>query len=189
MDNNIMLGNYITKYIENLKIIFAEKLGLEKQKVLIKYNCKYDGELKDIFNLDVFYDENEYDDKTLRFSFLSSDLYLLDDICTLIEKMIDESFKSKEDAALKFKELNKLNILKFIDYLGYGEEPIKSINHSDYMLASKATKKYNLSDSTIRRAIHDGRIINGTDCYKEGRDWYVSIEKLNELYGKKEVRG
>lgn len=53
----------------------------------------------------------------------------------------------------------------------------------DFMLASKAVKEYNLSDSTIRRAIHDGRFINGVDCFKEGHDWYVKISKLDEKYG------
>jgi hypothetical protein len=39
-----------------------------------------------------------------------------------------------------------------------------------------------LKDSTIRRAIFDGRI-KKEECKKEGRDWKITIAAMKRLYG------
>ncbi len=52
----------------------------------------------------------------------------------------------------------------------------------EFILATEATEKWGLKDSTIRRAIFDGRI-KKEECKKEGRDWKVTIAAMKRLYG------
>lgn len=107
---------------------------------------------------------------------------------TLKGKMVNQDIFFDTDNEYSFRDGK--NVPNFF-LKEYGEKRNKEMQelsnffNQKFMLSSKATEKYGLSDSTIRRAIHDGRIINGVDCYKEGRDWYVSIKKLDEMYGKK----
>ena len=64
----------------------------------------------------------------------------------------------------------------------YDEENRKALEEEEFILATLATEKWGLSDSTIRRAIHDGRI-KENECKKEGRDWKVNIASMKRLYG------
>ena len=64
----------------------------------------------------------------------------------------------------------------------YNKENDEYFGQTTFILATEATKKWRLSDSTIRRAIFDGRI-KKDECKKEGRDWKVTIAAMKRLYG------
>lgn len=64
----------------------------------------------------------------------------------------------------------------------YDKENLQALEEEEFILATLATEKWELSDSTIRRAIHDGRI-KENECKKEGRDWKVNIASMKRLYG------
>lgn len=49
---------------------------------------------------------------------------------------------------------------------------------------SEATQKWNLKDSTLRKAVATGKLINGVDCKKFGRDWIVKESAMYREYGK-----
>ena len=48
-----------------------------------------------------------------------------------------------------------------------------------------ATVKYNLSDSTLRKAVRDGRLIPGVDVQKFGTCWVAKVQSIEKLYGKR----
>lgn len=102
-------------------------------------------------------------------------------------KMINQDIFFDADNEYSFRDGK--NIANFF-YKEYGEKRNKEMQelsdffNQKFMLASKAVEKYGLSKSTIRRAIHDGRLKDGIDCYKEGREWKVAVKKLDEMYGK-----
>lgn len=64
----------------------------------------------------------------------------------------------------------------------YEEDYEDDYESQEFILATEATKKWGLSESTIRRAIFDGRI-KEMERKKEGRDWKVSILAIKRLYG------
>ena len=49
---------------------------------------------------------------------------------------------------------------------------------------AEATKLWNLKDSTLRKAVATGKLIENIDCKKFGRDWVVTIEAMEREYGK-----
>ena len=46
-----------------------------------------------------------------------------------------------------------------------------------------ATKLWNLKDSTLRKAVTYGKLIEGIDCKKFGRDWIVTHDAMIREYG------
>lgn len=46
-----------------------------------------------------------------------------------------------------------------------------------------AADLYGKNDSTLRRAVMDGRLVEGTDCKKFGKQWIVTLEAMKRLYG------
>lgn len=46
-----------------------------------------------------------------------------------------------------------------------------------------ATKLWNLNESTLRKAIAYGKLINGVDACKYGKQWVVSIAAMKREYG------
>ena len=55
----------------------------------------------------------------------------------------------------------------------------------DGLLAfSDATALWGLNESTLRKAISYGKLINGVDVCKFGKQWVVSINALQREYGK-----
>ena len=48
---------------------------------------------------------------------------------------------------------------------------------------SDATELWGLNESTLRKAISYGKLINGVDVCKFGKQWVVSIEAMNREYG------
>ncbi len=48
---------------------------------------------------------------------------------------------------------------------------------------SEATKLWNLNESTLRKAIKYGKLIDGVDACKFGKQWVVSTESMKREYG------
>lgn len=54
----------------------------------------------------------------------------------------------------------------------------------DGLLAfSDATLLWGLNESTLRKAISYGKLVNGVDACKYGKQWVVSIEAMKREYG------
>ena len=54
----------------------------------------------------------------------------------------------------------------------------------DGLLAfSDATFIWNLNESTLRKAVAYGKLVNGVDVCKFGKQWVVSIEAMKREYG------
>ena len=51
------------------------------------------------------------------------------------------------------------------------------------MAFSDATFLWNLNESTLRKAISDGKLVKGVDVCKFGKQWVVSIEAMKREYG------
>ena len=52
---------------------------------------------------------------------------------------------------------------------------------------SDATELWALNESTLRKAITYGKIIEGFDVCKFGKQWVVSIKAMQREYGKPKV--
>lgn len=48
---------------------------------------------------------------------------------------------------------------------------------------SEATQKWCLKDSTLRKAVSIGKLVEGKDCKKFGRDWIVKESAMIREYG------
>lgn len=53
----------------------------------------------------------------------------------------------------------------------------------EWITTAEAAQRWGLNDSTIRRAILDGRI-RPDECKKPGRDWFVKVSAIERLYGR-----
>lgn len=51
------------------------------------------------------------------------------------------------------------------------------------MALSDATELWGLSESTLRKAISYGKLVNGVDVCKFGKQWVISVEAMNREYG------
>lgn len=51
------------------------------------------------------------------------------------------------------------------------------------MAFSDATELWGLNESTLRKAIAYGKLVNGVDVYKFGKQWVVSIDAMTREYG------
>lgn len=51
------------------------------------------------------------------------------------------------------------------------------------LAAAEAAEIWGLDTSTIRKAISDGRLVDGNDCRKFGKQWVVTVEGMARLYG------
>ncbi len=51
------------------------------------------------------------------------------------------------------------------------------------MAFSDATELWGLNESTLRKAIIYGKLVNGVDVCKFGKQWVVSIEAMQREYG------
>lgn len=52
------------------------------------------------------------------------------------------------------------------------------------MAFSEATELWGLSESTLRKAISYGKLVNGVDARKFGKQWVVSVQAMEREYGK-----
>lgn len=55
------------------------------------------------------------------------------------------------------------------------------------MSFSDATALWGLNESTLRKAITYGKLVNGVDVCKYGKQWVVSINAMQREYGKAEI--
>ena len=117
----IEIGKYINHYIKDLTNLVSSKLNVDTDKVSIEYKCECDGKIHDSLLIEVFYDENEYNEKCLSFRTNSLSLVFIDDICSLIKEMMGKDFITKDEAEKIFKDLyykyNGLYLLELKDYL------------------------------------------------------------------------
>ena len=51
------------------------------------------------------------------------------------------------------------------------------------MAFTDATKLWGLNESTLRKAIAYGKLINGVDACKYGKQWVISMEAMRREYG------
>ena len=51
------------------------------------------------------------------------------------------------------------------------------------MAFSDATELWGLNESTLRKAITYGKLVNGVDVCKFGKQWVISIEAMKREYG------
>ncbi len=51
------------------------------------------------------------------------------------------------------------------------------------MAFSDATALWGLNESTLRKAIAYGKLVNGVDVCKFGKQWVVSVEAMRREYG------
>lgn len=51
------------------------------------------------------------------------------------------------------------------------------------MAFSDATELWSLNESTLRKAISYGKLVNGVDVCKFGKQWVVSIDAMKREYG------
>ena len=56
------------------------------------------------------------------------------------------------------------------------------------MAFSDATELWGLNESTLRKAITYGKLVNGVDVCKFGKQWVVSIEAMKREYGNSRER-
>ncbi|MBO5937876.1 MAG: DUF2442 domain-containing protein [Clostridia bacterium] len=57
------------------------------------------------------------------------------------------------------------------------------------MAFSDATELWGLNESTLRKAITYGKLINGVDVCKFGKQWVVSVDAMKREYGNGQDRG
>lgn len=66
------------------------------------------------------------------------------------------------------------------------ENGVKVETPFDGLIAfSDATELWGLNESTLRKAITYGKLINGVDVCKFGKQWVVSIDAMQREYGSK----
>ena len=53
----------------------------------------------------------------------------------------------------------------------------------DLMAFSDATQLWGLNESTLRKAIAYGRLVNGVDVCKYGKQWVITMEAMRREYG------
>lgn len=51
------------------------------------------------------------------------------------------------------------------------------------MAFTDATQLWGLNESTLRKAISYGKLVNGVDACKYGKQWVVSVEAMKREYG------
>lgn len=54
----------------------------------------------------------------------------------------------------------------------------------DNLLSFKdASIKWEIDDSTLRKAVANGKLVDGIDAKKFGKQWIVTVEAMKKLYG------
>ena len=57
------------------------------------------------------------------------------------------------------------------------------------MAFTDATQLWGLNESTLRKAIAYGKLVNGVDACKYGKQWVISMEAMKREYGQPKARG
>jgi len=66
---------------------------------------------------------------------------------------------------------------------------VKTKTPFDGLIAfSEATKLWNLNESTLRKAVQYGKLIDGVDVCKYGKQWIITVSSLIREYGNPEIK-
>ena len=57
------------------------------------------------------------------------------------------------------------------------------------MAFTEATQLWGLNESTLRKAIAYGKLVNGVDACKYGKQWVISAEAMKREYGQPKTAG
>ena len=117
------------------------------------------------------------------------------DVTPLFEKI--PAFSTLKDNPKKFYDV-------CVDTGGYGivwdddldlscdelwENGVRVATPFDGLMAfGDATALWGLHESTLRKAIAYGKLVNGVDVYKFGKQWVVSAEAMKREYGERQGR-
>ena len=129
-----------------------------------------------------------------------SDCRLSVQFCEGVTKIYDvKSLFNKLPAFNYFKEHEDMFFGVSIDVGGYGivwnddldlscdelwENGIQVDNPFDGLMSfADATQLWGLNESTLRKAIAYGKLINGVDVCKFGKQWIVSVDAMKREYG------
>lgn len=55
---------------------------------------------------------------------------------------------------------------------------------ADLLSAAEAADLWNIDDSAIRKAALDGRLTEGKDCKKFGKQWIITRKAMRKVFGK-----
>ena len=55
----------------------------------------------------------------------------------------------------------------------------------DLLSFKEASQLWNLDDSTLRKAVANGKLVDGQDVKKFGKQWIITVEAMERIYGKK----
>lgn len=57
---------------------------------------------------------------------------------------------------------------------------------TDLLSFKDAAKEWGIDDSTLRKAVAAGRLVDGEDVRKFGKQWIVTRSAMERVFGKKE---
>lgn len=97
------------------------------------------------------------------------------EIVECIVRYENESFHDRFSDTIMNKFLETLDLSK------YGE--VKEKCFIDLLSAQEIARKYGIADSTVRKAIMEGRLKEGIDCKKYGKGWAIKKESAQKLWG------
>ena len=70
----------------------------------------------------------------------------------------------------------------------YENGKIVSTPFDGLMSFGDATELWGLNESTLRKAISYGKLVNGIDVCKYGKQWIVSVNAMQREYGEAKIR-
>ena len=65
----------------------------------------------------------------------------------------------------------------------YGQTLVAEEPFDGLMAFTDATQLWGLNESTLRKAIAYGKLVNGVDACKYGKQWVISTEAMHREYG------
>ena len=84
----------------------------------------------------------------------------------------------------KVKAVRALPDFKLSVQFAEGITKIYDVTPFDGLMAfTDATQLWGLNESTLRKAISYGKLIDGVDACKYGKQWVISIEAMKREYG------
>ena len=63
--------------------------------------------------------------------------------------------------------------------------PAMELSCGNKSALGKATELWGLNESTLRKAIVYGKLVNGVDVCKFGKQWVVSVDAMEREYGQR----
>ena len=153
-------GNYIVEILKGTTEFFVDYFDLDKN---------YSTIIKKIENLNKNKHETELFEKAVGFG---KGIRILKQ--EFVETLVSFIFSANNNIK---RFTNSLNLLR----KNNGEKIITPFD--DLIALSDATVLWNLSESTLRKAISYGKLVNGIDVCKFGKQWVVSMKSMKREYG------